>query len=155
MTDVPARPARPDRVRGVRVYADGSALVRYLPGTDHHADWLGWAEQHEPELLVTSLSLGELRRAAAGASADVRARVHAAAERLEEIRYSDQSLKSAAMSTGVLAPFAALHLGVAVAQPDVTAFATYDRRLAAVAAIHGLAVVSPGLGEQWWDAVAG
>lgn len=138
----------------MRVYADGSALVRYLPGTDHHVDWLGWAEQHGPELLVTSLSLGELRRAAAGAPADVRARVHDVAERLEVIRYSDQSLKFAAMSTGVLAPFAALHLGVAVAQPDVTAFATYDRRLAAVAAIHGLTVVSPGRAGPWWDAAA-
>jgi predicted nucleic acid-binding protein len=80
--------------------------------------------------------------------------VHDVAERLEVIRYSDQSLKSAAMSTGVLAPFAALHLGVAVAQPYVTAFATYDRRLAAVAAIHGLTVVSPGRAGPWWDAAA-
>ena len=138
----------------MRIYADGSALVRYLPGADHHEDWLRWVAQHGPDLLVTSLSLGELRRAAAGAPVEVRVRALDDADGLEVVRYSDQSLRLAAMSTGVLAPFAALHLGVAVAQPDVTTLATYDRRVAAVAAIHGLAVVTPGLPDQWWDTPA-
>lgn len=137
-------------VRGVRVYADGSALVRYLPGSEHHDDWRRWVAGREPDLLVTSLSLSELRHAAALAPADVRALAHDVAERLEEVRYFDQALKLAAMSTGVLSPFASLHLGVAVAHPEVTAFASYDRRLAAVAAIHGLTIVSPGLPDQWW-----
>jgi predicted nucleic acid-binding protein len=138
----------------VRVYADGSALVRYLPGQQHAEDWQRWAAGHEPDLLVTSLSLSELRHAAALAPTDVRALAHAVADRLEVVRYSDQALRSAAFSSGVLSPFAALHLGVAVAQPGVTAVATYDRGLAAVGAIHGLAVVSPGLPDLWWDAPA-
>lgn len=135
----------------MRVYADGSALVRFLPTPDHSVDWQRWAEQHEPDLLVTSLSLGELRHAAALAPAHVRARVHETAGRLEVVRYSDQALAAAAMTSGVLSPFASLHLGVAVAQPGVTAFASYDPRLVAVAAIHGLTVVSPGLPDRWWE----
>jgi hypothetical protein len=138
----------------VRVYADGSALVRYLPAPDHSVDWQRWAEQHGPDLLVTSLSLSELRHALATTPAHVRARVHATVDRLEVARFSDQAVAAAAMSTAVLSPFASLHLGVAVAHPDVTAFASYDPRLVAAAASHGLAIVSPGLPDRWWDAAA-
>lgn len=149
-----ARPARPATVRGVRVYADGSALVRYLPFPDHSVDWQRWAERHGADLLVTSLSLSELRHAAATAPAHVRARARDAAEQLEVVRFSDQAVGAAAMTTAVLSPFASLHLGVALAHPEVTAFASYDVRLASVAAIHGLTVVSPGLPDRWWDAAA-
>ncbi|WP_158609718.1 PIN domain-containing protein [Cellulomonas triticagri] len=134
----------------MRVYADGSALVRYLPEPDFSVDWQRWAEQHQGDLLISSLSLGELRSAALRVPQHVRARAHAAAERLELVRYSDQALGVAAMDTSVLSPFATLHIGVAVAHADVTGFASYDPRVAAVAAIHGLTVVSPGLPPQWW-----
>lgn len=138
----------------MRVYADGSALVRYLPAPDHSVDWQRWAEQHGADLLVTSLSLYELRHALATAPAHVRARVHATVDRLEVARFSDQAVETAAMSSAPLSPFATLHLGVAVAHPEVTAFASYDPRLAAIAAEHGLAIVSPGLPDGWWDAAA-
>lgn len=138
----------------MRVYADGSALVRYLPAPDHAVDWQRWAEQHGPDLLVTSLSLSELRHALATTPAHVRARVHASVDRLEVARYSDQAVAAAAMSTAVLSPFASIHLGVAVAHPEVTAFASYDSRLVAVAAVHGLEIVSPGLPDGWWQAAA-
>jgi len=138
----------------VRVYADGSALVRYLPFPDHSVDWQRWAEQHQPDLLVTSLSLSELRHAAATAPAHVRARARDAAERLEVLRFSDQAIESAATTTAALSPFGALHLGVALTHPGVTAFATYDVHLAAVADLHGLTVVSPGLPDAWWHTPA-
>lgn len=138
----------------MRVYADGSALVRYLPAPDHSVDWQRWAEQHGPDLLVTSLSLSELRHALATTPAHVRARVHASVDRLEVSRYSDQAVAAAAMSTAALSPFASIHLGVAVAHPEVTAFASYDHRLVAAAAEHGLRIVSPGLPDGWWVAAA-
>lgn len=134
----------------MRVYADGSALVRYLSREQYADDWQRWAAGHEPDLLVTSLSLSELRAAAALEPTDVRALVHEVAERLVVVRYFDQALRLASMTTGVLSPFAALHLGVAVAHPDVTVFATYDARLAQVAALHGLDIVTPGCPPNWW-----
>lgn len=147
----PVAPESPDRLSGVRVYADGSALVRYLPGAEHAEDWRGWAAEHEPELLVTSLSVSELRAAAAEQPTDVRVLALEIGARFEVVRYFDQALKVASMSTAVLSPFAALHLGVAVSHPEITAYATYDRRLAQVASIHGLRIVSPGLADRWWD----
>ncbi|HEY0186613.1 MAG TPA: PIN domain-containing protein [Cellulomonas sp.] len=134
----------------MRVYADGSALVRYLPGGDHRDAWLGWVADHEPDLLVTSLSLSELRAAAAEQPTDVRVLALDVAARLEVVRYFDQAVKLASMSTAVLSPFGALHLGVAVSHPEVDALATYDRRLALVASIHGLRVLTPGHPPHWW-----
>jgi len=137
----------------VPVYADGSALVRYLHRQQHADDWQRWAAGHEPDLLVTPLSLSELRAAAALEPADVRALAHEVAERLVVVRYFDQALHLASMTTGVLSPFAALHLGVAVAHPDITAVATYDTRLAQVAALHGLDIVTPGRPPNWWTPI--
>lgn len=136
----------------MRIYADGSALLRYLPGTDHGDDWARWVADREPDLLVTTLSLSELRNAAAARDATARAVAHEVSERLEVVRYFDQAVERASMTTAVLDPFHALHLGVAVAHPAVEAVATYDVRLARVVAIHGLEVVSPGLPGGWWDA---
>jgi hypothetical protein len=53
----------------VRVYAAGSALRRALPVPAHSVDWQRWAEQHEPELLVTPLSLSVLESVLNGISA--------------------------------------------------------------------------------------
>lgn len=144
------RPARPVTLRDVRVYADGSALVRYLPGSPESEDWRRWASEHEPDLLVTSLSLNELRAAAAGQSAQVRALAHEVAGRLAEVRFSDQALKAASMSVSVLSPFGSLHLGVALTEPEVEALATYDPVLARVAQMYQLRVISPGRTGQWF-----
>lgn len=135
----------------MRVYADGSALVRYLPGVQHADDWRRWVAERERDLLITSLSLSELRAAAAPGPLAARVEAIDVADRLEVVGYFDQALRLASMNTGVLDPYEALHLGVAAAHPDVRALATYDRRLAQVAAIHGLDVVSPGLPATWWD----
>ena len=54
-------------------------------------------------------------------------------------------------SLGVLPPFVALHIGAALAHPDVGSVATYDVQLAQVSALHGLTVVSPGWPSSWWE----
>jgi uncharacterized protein len=133
----------------VRVYADGSALVRYLTGVPQSDEWSRWAAERESDLLVTSLSLSELRAAAAGHPASVRMRALDVADRLEEVRYFDQALKLASMVTGVLSSFGALHLGVAAAHPEVDTIATYDPRLAQVARMYHLTVLAPGMPAGW------
>lgn len=137
----------------MRVYADGSALLRYLPGVPQSDDWRAWAARRAPDLLISSLSASELRAAAAMQPPDVRARAHDVIDRIDEVRYFDQAIKVASMTTGVLSPFGALHLGIAVAHPDIEEITTYDLRLAQVAAMHSLVVVSPGLPNRWWQSV--
>ncbi|MEZ0446590.1 type II toxin-antitoxin system VapC family toxin [Cellulomonas sp. ICMP 17802] len=154
----PARPARttsrpplPAAPRTQRVYADGSALSRYLDGAPCREQWLEWAADHESELLTTPLGLTELRRAARPRGVEASGVAHDVEERVEVIRFSDQTLRAATKVSGVLPPFIALHIGAALAHPDVASVATYDVQLAQVSALHGLAVVSPGWPTRWWE----
>ncbi len=154
---VPQQRRAPDGERGPvpaptgRVYADGSALSRYLDGAPCGPQWLAWAADHESRLVTTPLSLTELRRVARPRGVEATGVAHDVQERVEVVRFSDQTLKAATKVSGVLAPFLALHLGAALAHPGVVAVATYDVELARVSALHGLDVVSPGWPARWWE----
>jgi uncharacterized protein len=134
-----------------RVYVDGSALSRYLVGAPARDAWLAWADEHERELVTTALGLTELRRIAQPRGLDARGTAVDVGGRIEVARFSDQTLRKASKVSGVLPPFVALHLGAALAHPGVTAVATYDRQLAQVASLYGLAVVTPGWPDRWWE----
>ena len=133
-------------------YADGSALSRALGSGTESASWLRWSDQHADELVTSPLALSELKRAAQGMDPVAREKAHRISETITVVRFFDQSLKSAAMASPVLSPFGAIHLGIAVAHPEVDTIATYDPLLAKVAVIYGLGVVSPGWADGWWDA---
>ena len=134
------------------IYADGSALSRSLVTGPESASWMRWADEHADALVTSPLGLTELKRAASGLDAVARAKAHTLASQITVVRFSDQSLESAAMASTVLPSFKAIHLGIAVAHPDVDAIATYDALLARVGIIYGLAIVSPGRPDGWWDA---
>lgn len=138
-------------VRTTRVYADGSALSRYLDGAPCRTQWLAWAADHEAQLITTPLGLTELRRVARPRGVEASGVAHDVEARVEVIRFSDQTLRAATKISGVLPPFIALHIGAALAHPDVASVATYDVQLAQVSALHGLEVVSPGWPTGWWE----
>ncbi|MCR6688384.1 hypothetical protein [Cellulomonas sp.] len=142
----------PRVVESPRVYADGSALTRFLPGAPQGQMWRVWAERFEPMLLTTPLGTTELRgtaRALGGqAVQDV---AHDVARRLEVIRFSDQAIARATDVGGVATAYVALHCGAMLTHRDVTGVATYDAHLARLGALFGLVVVSPGLPTQWWE----
>ena len=133
------------------IYADGSALRRFVASDAESPDWLRWAEAHADQIVTSPLGLTELRRTADLIGPDARQIARAVAGSLTIVRIFDQSLKPASMATSVLSPFAALHLGIAVAHPGVHAMATYDTALARVAALHRLEVVAPGRTDGWWS----
>jgi predicted nucleic acid-binding protein len=132
------------------VYVDGSALSRYLIDATSTGDWCAWAAVWEAELLTTTLGVNELRRAAAWKASADRAVAHGVTERLRVVPFSDQAFGAAVTRAKGLTPFQALHLGVALTEPDVDRLATYDARLARTAAAEGLHVVSPGRRAGWW-----
>lgn len=143
----PSTPPLPAR----RVYADGSALAQYVVGSSSHDDWLAWAHDHEDELVTTPLGLTELRRFALPGGVEARGVAREVEERVTVVRFSDQTLRAATKVSGVLPPFTALHIGAALAHPEIVAVATYETQLARVAALHGYLVVSPGLAPFWWE----
>jgi predicted nucleic acid-binding protein len=153
-TSAPPEPAPwslvPRRERP-RVYVDGSALSRYLAGAPSRDAWLAWAAEHEDRLVTTFLGVSELRRVARPRGVEAHGVAHDVTDRVEVVRFSDQSLHAAARVASVLPSFVALHVGAAVAHVQVGAVATYDLRLAQVAVLHGLEVVSPGWPTGWWE----
>lgn len=140
----------PPPVEHPRVYADGSALTRYLDGAPDGSAWRAWVARHEGELVTTPLGISELRGTARPLGAAASGVAHHVAERVEVVRFSDQSVRRATQVSGVLPPFVALHVGAALAHPDVRTVATYDVHLARVSALYGLRVVSPGRPPSWW-----
>lgn len=134
------------------IYADGTALCRVLSADPEAASWLRWSHENADRLVTSPLALGELRRAAAPRDVVARDRARDVADSVTVVRFSDQALEKASVAAAVLSPFQALHLGIAVADPDIEALATYDRVLARVAEIYAVPVVTPGRPDRWWDA---
>ncbi len=131
-------------------YADGSALSRSLTGDAESASWLRWADGHAGQIITSPLGISELRRAAALLGHVERQKAREIAEQVTVVRFFDRSLESATESASVLPAFTAMHLGIAMAHPDVAGLATYDRLLAQVAALHKVTVISPGRPPYWW-----
>lgn len=135
------------------IYADGSALSRSLTSGPESASWMRWSSEHASSLVTSPLGVSELKSLAAPLGFVAREKAHALAVSLTVIRFSDQALEQAAMvasGDGQLPPFAALHLGFAIAHPDVEQVATYDAVLARAASLYALEVVSPGRPAVWW-----
>lgn len=139
--------------RHPRVYVDGSALSRFLDGAPEGSAWREFVARRHDQLMTSVLGVNELRRTAQLLGAAARDQADAVAGRLEVVGFSDQSLREASRVSGVMAPFVALHLGTALATPDVHIVATYDTDLARVCVLHGLAVVTPGWPDRWWERV--
>lgn len=132
------------------VYADGSALRRAVTDEAEAPAWREWFAAHAADVVTSPLGVSELRRAADPLGSEARELARELAASLTVVRFFDQALGSASMASSVLPPFAAIHLGVAMAHADVEAIATYDARLAQVAILHGMRVLAPGCGPDWW-----
>ncbi|WP_263731195.1 type II toxin-antitoxin system VapC family toxin [Cellulomonas sp. SG140] len=143
------RPAPPRDL----VYVDGSALSRFLEGAPERAAWGQFVAGRQGDLVTSVLGVTELKRVAQLLGRPARDQADAATEQVDVVRFSDQALKAASRVSAVLPPFVALHLGAALAHPDVRTVATYDTDLARVCVLHGLVVVSPGWPDRWWERV--
>ncbi|WP_084104560.1 hypothetical protein [Demequina sp. NBRC 110056] len=135
------------------IYVDGSALCRFLPGVKHFDDWNSWVVPRIDQVAMTQLGVTELRQAAElmpreqkSLAYDVVDQVRA---KIAMIRFSDQNVSVSTHAAAVLKPFAALHLGAAVAHPAIDTIATYDAELAQAAELYGLTVITPGLEPGW------
>lgn len=132
-------------------YVDATALVCSIIDRPEAGAWRKWVADTEPELVTSQQVIAQLRADLADQPWDVRMEASAYLDGIEVLRISDQALKLAAFAHGVLTPFEALSIGIARASEEVTSFATYELRTAAVAHLHGLTVVSPGRPEIWWE----
>ncbi|HPZ95791.1 MAG TPA: type II toxin-antitoxin system VapC family toxin [Mycobacterium sp.] len=135
------------------IYLDTSALIKQVRLEAESADLADWLdERHEMPLITSVLAEIELARAIRAVApeglpfvASVLARLNRfeidALIRETAAAYPDPSLRS----------LDAIHLATAQrasAELSLTAFVTYDRRLAAAAQTLGFTTVAPGRSEQ-------
>ena len=141
------------------MYADGSALCRFLPGVRFYEEFSAWVMPNLDLVATSQLGLTELRQAAALYPREELDKAHEVVEhvrsRIPVVRFSDDNVAVSTHAASVLRPFAALHLGAAVAHPSIDTVITYDPELARVAELYGLAVVSPGLPVGWHNGRVG
>lgn len=133
------------------IYVDATALVCSFIDRPEAGAWREWLESQAPPLATSQQVIAQLRADMADQPWDVRMRAFEYLDDVEVLRISDQALKLAAFAHGVLTPFEAISIGIARATEEVTAFATYQSRTAAVAHLHGLTVVAPGRAGIWWE----
>jgi predicted nucleic acid-binding protein len=141
------------------MYLDGSALCRFLPGVHFFAEFTRWAIPSLEQLATSQLSLTELRQAAALYPREEKDNAFQVIEevraRIPVVRFSDDNVQVSTHAASVLRPFAALHLGAAVAHPAIDTIVTYDSELARAAELYKLAVLSPGLPAGWQNGPVG
>ncbi|MDE0572016.1 PIN domain-containing protein [Demequina sp. B12] len=141
------------------IYLDGSALCRFLPGVRYFDEFAEWVLPRLDQVATTQLGLTEVRQAAELYPREEKAKAFDVVEQIRSrvpvIRFSDQNVGVSTHASAVLRPFAALHLGAAVAHPSIDRIATYDADLATVALIYDLTVVSPGMPPGWHNGTAG
>jgi predicted nucleic acid-binding protein len=141
------------------MYLDGSALCRFLPGVRFYAEFTSWAIPNLEVLATSQLGLTELRQAAALYPRDEKDNAYEVVEqvraRIPVVRFSDDNVQVSTHAASVLRPFAALHLGAAVAHPMIDTVVTYDPELARAAELYKLPVLSPGLPAGWHNGPVG
>ena len=126
-------------------YVDTSAFVKLVVAERHSDALRGWAEAHEDDLFSSDLLTTEALRTARRHSPDALERTRAALDALTLVRLRPEVFAHAAdLDPAILRSLDALHLAAALsAGSELDGIATYDDRLAAAAALHGVAVLAP------------
>lgn len=141
------------------IYADGSALCRFLPGVRFYTDFAAWVVPNLDLLVTSQLGLTELRQAVSLYPREQKDRafdvIEQVRERIPVVRFSDDNVSVSTHAASVLKPFAALHLGAAVVHSSIDTIVTYDAELARAAELYSLKVVSPGLPSGWHNGSVG
>ncbi len=129
------------------IYADTSALmklVREEAESDGLARWLADHAQHHSSVTTNLIGIVELHRAAAKVSPEAVATATLLLARIDKRELTPTAVALASeMPPPQLRTLDALHIASAAELPELSAFVTYDDRVATAAAIYGLPVVSP------------
>lgn len=129
------------------IYADTSALAKLVTVESESAALRTWIGERSEEPMVTNaVGAVELRRLAGQLGAPVAAAVTVLLHRIDQLEVTGATYALAGdLPPASLRTLDALHVASAAQAPEVTAFLTYDRRMADAAGLLGLPVVMPGL----------
>lgn len=129
----------------VAYYLDTSAFLKLVVAEEHSGAMRQWAQELDPDVFATDLLRTEALRAARRHSpaALLETRQRLAAVTLVSLT-ADLCQRAAELDPSILRSLDALHLaGALIIGDELDGLVTYDERLTAAAALHGVAVVTP------------
>lgn len=126
-------------------YLDTSAFLKLVVAEEHSVAMRRWANDSDPEVFATDLLRTEALRAARRHSPEA---LLGTRQRLDGVTLlaltAEICERAAELDPAILRSLDALHLaGALTLGDDLEAVVTYDERLTAAAALHGVAVVTP------------
>jgi predicted nucleic acid-binding protein len=127
-------------------YLDTSAAAKLVVDEVDSSAFRAWASEDDMRLIASDLTRTELLRAARRRDPRLVERVLSVLEAVDAVGVSSRHLRAAAaLDPAQLRTLDALHLAVALDLGEgLDGIATYDERLAAAAAAHGLRTAAPG-----------
>lgn len=128
------------------IYADTSALAKLIAPEVETMALTAWLEHQGDAVLATNMvGVVELHRFAARIGPDVSAAAVRMTQRIDRMELNGSVYALAAdVPPPAVRTLDALHIASAAVAPGLTAFLTYDLRMAEAASAFGLPVVSPG-----------
>lgn len=126
-------------------YLDTSAFLKLVVAEDHSRALRAWADETDPDVFATDLLRTEALRTARRHSP---AALVEARQRLDSVTLlsltAEMCERAAELDPAILRSLDALHLAGALTLGDeLDGLVTYDERLAAAAALHGVPVLAP------------
>jgi hypothetical protein len=134
----------------VRYYLDGTALVHAVVDSPESQALAEWLDNHQEELVTSILARWEAGEELISLDHDSRMRVYDQLGGIPEIPVSGRSLEIGSYAVAAVAPYAALHVGLAAAEEAITVMITYNPEVASAARLYGLRVVTPGRDPGWY-----
>ena len=126
-------------------YVDTSAFVKLVVAEEHSDALRDWAERHSDGLIASDLLVTEALRTARRHSPEALSQTRSALDALTILHLGpDVFARAAELDPAILRSLDALHLAAALsAGDDLEGLVTYDDRLRATAALHGITVLAP------------
>jgi hypothetical protein len=134
----------------VRYYLDATVYKR-LRGdfVENHA-LEQWLANNEAELVTSILSKWEVCELYAMMDRPERTGSRALVATVPEVPITGKALEIGSYAVAAMGPYAALHVGIAAASPEVSVIVTYDPEVASASRLYGLTVLSPGRADEWY-----
>jgi predicted nucleic acid-binding protein len=125
-------------------YIDTSTFLKLVVTEAETAALMSWMRRADVRLFASDLLRTEALRAARRHSPEA---LRVARHRLDVVTLlsltADVCERAAELDPAILRSLDALHLATALTVTDLEALVTYDERLAAAAALHGVGTVAP------------
>jgi hypothetical protein len=134
----------------VRYYLDGTTIVRAVMDSPESDALREWIAGHENELVTSILARWEAGEELVGLDHGRRMRIYDQLGGIPEISVSGRALEIGSYAVAAVAPYAALHVGLAAAEEAITVMITYNPEVASAARLYGLRVVTPGREAGWY-----